>query len=177
MGRRLARGGGFGALLALALSFTHSFLVLGAFFALAGLAPLVSGEDRQGKAAPAVDGERGRSGRLRGAVRSCVGDLGLRPLAALRVSMGIQEGLAKAWNRPWRLTVVWTSTTSSSPRAGRWRQWWRCSWCVGPKAGWSGPSGCAGSRWRRWGRSRSSMSRDFYARRRRGCGCFCNRWR
>ncbi len=33
--------------------------------------------------------------------------VGYDHLAALQTSMRIQEGLAGAWNRPWRLTVFW----------------------------------------------------------------------
>ncbi|MCB9384698.1 MAG: hypothetical protein H6509_08785 [Bryobacterales bacterium] len=103
----LRAAAGFGALLALALSFTHSFLVLGAFFALAGLAPLVSGEDRQGKLRRLLTASAVGAGVCVTLFVGAWAIWGYDHLAALRVSMGIQEGLAKAWNRPWRLTVVW----------------------------------------------------------------------
>lgn len=97
---------GFGALLCLALLFTHSLLTLGAFFVLSALAPIVF--------------DRGEGGLRRFAQASaiaaavCIGLFGLlwlavgyNHVAALLTSIRIQEGLAGAWNRPWRLTVVW----------------------------------------------------------------------
>ena len=103
----LRSAAGFGALLAAALFFTHSFLVLGALFALIGLSPLVQAEDRPAKLARL----------LRAAAVACAVCAGLflaakllwgyDHLAALRTSMRIQEGLAGAWNRPWTMTVVW----------------------------------------------------------------------
>lgn len=104
-GRKQAAG--FGALLFVALLFTHSLLTLGAFFLLLALAPARLG----GSTEEALR----RFGAAAGmAAVTCLALFGLlwlstgyNHLAALLESMRIQEGLAGAWNRPWRLTVIW----------------------------------------------------------------------
>jgi hypothetical protein len=97
----------FGGLLALALLFTHSFLVLGALFGEIGIARVIGSGDRR------AAGVRLARASL-AALAVCIGlfvlaklFLGYDHLAALKVSLRIQEGLAKAWDRPWRLTVIW----------------------------------------------------------------------
>ena len=90
---------GFGALLAAALFFTHSFLVLGALFLLMGLA------SRKWKAFLRASGVA--LGVLVALFLAAKITVGYDHLAALQTSMRIQEGLAGAWNRPWRLTVIW----------------------------------------------------------------------
>jgi hypothetical protein len=103
----LRAAAGFGALLAAALFFTHSLLVLGAFFGLLGLVPLVSAADRGARLS--------RLARSSAVALAVCGGLfvlakvfwGYDHLAALQASIRIQEGLSQAWDRPWRLTVVW----------------------------------------------------------------------
>ena len=89
----------FGALLAVALFFTHSFLVLGALFVLMGLASR--------KWAAFARASVVALGVLVGLFLLAKGAVGYDHLAALQTSMLIQEGLAGAWNRPWRMTVIW----------------------------------------------------------------------
>lgn len=102
-----SQAAGFGALLWAALLFTHSLLTLGAFFLLLALVPLAFGAEREGRLKRFV-----RAGGV--ALATCAALFGLlwlatgyNHLAALLESMRIQEGLAGAWNRPWRLTVLW----------------------------------------------------------------------
>ncbi len=103
----LGQAVGFGALLCAALLFTHSLLTLGAFFLLLALAPFAFGAERQGRIE--------RFAKSSGVALATCGALfallwlatGYNHLAALWESMRIQEGLAGAWNRPWRLTVFW----------------------------------------------------------------------
>ena len=95
----LRAAAGFGALLAAALLFTHSFLVLGALFALMGLA------SKKWTSFARASGVA--LGVLLGLFLLAKLTVGYDHLAALQTSMRIQEGLAGAWNRPWRMTVVW----------------------------------------------------------------------
>ena len=106
-GADLRAAAGFGALLAAALFFTHSLLVLGALFGLIGVAPLLSADDRGARL--------NRLARSSAVALAVCGGLfvlakvawGYDHLAALQTSIRIQEGLSQAWDRPWRLTVVW----------------------------------------------------------------------
>jgi len=95
----LLAAAGFGVLLAAALFFTHSFLVLGALFVLMGLG------SRKWAAFARASGVA--LGVLLGLFLLAKLAVGYDHLAALETSIRIQEGLAGAWNRPWRLTVIW----------------------------------------------------------------------
>ncbi|MBI1355328.1 MAG: hypothetical protein GC160_13345 [Acidobacteria bacterium] len=105
-GRR-AWAAGFGALLTLALLFTHSFLTLGACFLLLALAPLAFGAERGPALRRFVEASAVGGGVCLVLFALLWAVTGYDHLAALRASMRIQEGLAGAWNRPWRLTVIW----------------------------------------------------------------------
>ncbi len=98
---------GCGALLWAGLLFTHGLLTLGALFVLLALAPLALGAPREGWPARAVTAAGVGAATCLGLLALLWLTTGYNHLAALLESMRIQEGLAGAWDRPWRLTVAW----------------------------------------------------------------------
>jgi hypothetical protein len=95
---------GFGAVLAVAWFFTHSFLVLGVFCVLsAALLVWLRREAWKSVVAAGAIGVAVTAGIFTAVFLASR----YHHLNALWQSMKIQEGLAQVWGRPYRLTVFW----------------------------------------------------------------------
>lgn len=101
---RLPYAAGFALALFASLLFSHSLLVLGAFFLLSAIFACVFGKTTIRNILFAG----GLTLAIVAALFAAAYWLtGYNHLAALRQSMRMQEGLAKVWGRPYHLTVFW----------------------------------------------------------------------
>ena len=104
---RMAAAAGFGAVLFVSLLFTHGFWVLGAPFALLGIAPAGFGVDMRDQLRRFALASVVALAVAAGLFGAAWVMLGYDHFAALSQSMRIQEGFAGMLNRPWNYTVVW----------------------------------------------------------------------
>lgn len=107
IGGRLRYVAAFVATLFCALLFSHSFLLLGAYFVLSAAFAVALSEDKKATwrnvLAPGAIGLLLLCGLFAGAYWL----FGYNHVAALRQSIRIQEGLARTWGRPYHLAVFW----------------------------------------------------------------------
>jgi hypothetical protein len=95
---------GLGLALFVALLFSHSILVLGAFF---GLSAILAGVWAKSTIKNILLAGGVSLGIVAAAFLAACWLSGYNHVAALRESIRIQAGLARAWGRPYRLTVFW----------------------------------------------------------------------
>ncbi len=104
---RMAAAAAFGVVLFVSLMFSHSFLMLGAAFALLGIAPAAFGADPREQVRRFAQVSVVALTVVAGLLAASWAAFGYDHYAALRQSMRNQEGFAAILQRPWEYTVVW----------------------------------------------------------------------